>query len=231
MRFTDQHKAMAITLMFGIIVVLMCINFHIKKQNTLIAEIILEMEDEMRNPMEDSEENLEDILRSFDELKTNRAFDANRAFDDFEDEAYQSLMERINSREQASENKPETNADMAENALDKSAYDALNDRLKDINDPDQKNYRSTASYSLVDRELVYLPTPIYLCQYGGKIVVTIHVDQNGDVFDAVFNNASTSDDGCLVEHALEYALQAKFDGNADKTDQIGTITFYFRPKQ
>ena len=93
------------------------------------------------------------------------------------------------------------------------------------------NKLGTSSYSLVDRELQYLPTPVYLCENGGKIVVNIKVNAQGAVTEAVYNGASTTDNGCMVDHAIEYALQAQFDENNSKPSQLGSITFYFIPKR
>jgi len=83
------------------------------------------------------------------------------------------------------------------------------------------------SYSLVDRTDIYLPTPIYLCEYGGKIVVNITVNANGDVTDAYTNTSSTSTNECLIESAIEYAKEAKFNASPNKKSQIGSITFNF----
>ena len=86
------------------------------------------------------------------------------------------------------------------------------------------------SYSLVDRKLLNNPTPIYLCENGGKIVVNITVNGKGEVTDAYINSASKSTNECLTEHAIEYAHQAIFDSSA-KASQLGTITFFFIGKR
>ena len=82
-------------------------------------------------------------------------------------------------------------------------------------------------YSLVNRTHVYLPTPIYLCELGGKIVVNITVNFEGDVVSAFLNTSSTSTNECLIDHALEYAKEARFNSDSSKESQIGSITFYF----
>ena len=92
------------------------------------------------------------------------------------------------------------------------------------------NRKSTMHYSLVDRTHQYLPTPVYLCETGGKIVINITVNDKGSVINAYANSSSTSTNECLSEHALEYAKNARFSEDASKKTQIGSITFYFISK-
>ena len=74
-----------------------------------------------------------------------------------------------------------------------------------------------------------MPIPVYLCDAEGKIVVNITVNSNGTVIDAYINNASTSNNACLQEHALQYAKDAKFS-TSTKSKQLGSITFQFNGK-
>lgn len=90
--------------------------------------------------------------------------------------------------------------------------------------------RTTISYSLLNRNNIKLPPPIYTCIEGGKVVVNIDVDANGYVTDASFNaKSSGTSNGCLVENAIAYALKAKFS-KASKPIQKGTITYLFQSK-
>ncbi len=92
------------------------------------------------------------------------------------------------------------------------------------------NKRTRISFSLVDRNSYELPPPIYTCIEGGKVVINIKVDQMGYVIDASFNaTSSNTSNGCLVENAIEYALQARFSPSS-KPAQIGTITYLFQSK-
>ena len=85
-------------------------------------------------------------------------------------------------------------------------------------------------YFLADRNHTHLPTPIYTCVEGGKIVINIQVDALGYVLNAVLNKKSSNTlNGCLVENAISYALKAKFN-TSDKTLQKGTITYLFQEK-
>lgn len=90
------------------------------------------------------------------------------------------------------------------------------------------NRNTTISYRLVNRQDMYLPNPVYTCYGSGKIVITIEVDDQGNVKNAVYNkSASTTANQCLIEAAIEYSLQAKFTSDASKKKQLGSITYNF----
>ncbi|MGS2740776.1 hypothetical protein [Sinomicrobium sp. M5D2P17] len=91
------------------------------------------------------------------------------------------------------------------------------------------NTHSSISYSLTGRIHKRLPNPVYTCSARGKIVINIKVNAFGNVTEATFNRqSSTSSNGCLVDHAISYALRAKFDNKESKNNQIGTITYLFQ---
>ncbi|RAV28002.1 hypothetical protein DN748_15755 [Sinomicrobium soli] len=91
------------------------------------------------------------------------------------------------------------------------------------------NRHSSISYSLLNRVHRYLPNPVYTCSARGKVVVNIRVNAAGQVTHADFNRkSSTSDNGCLVEQAITYALQATFESSEDRGEQRGTITYHFQ---
>ena len=61
-------------------------------------------------------------------------------------------------------------------------------------------------------------------------MVNITVDNNGYVTEASFNDKSSgTDNGCLVDNAIAYALKARFSPDS-KAAQIGTITYLFQSK-
>ncbi len=84
-------------------------------------------------------------------------------------------------------------------------------------------------YNLPGRTHSYMPVPIYKCEGSGKAVLSIEVDQKGNVVGAkIITEESTTSDPCLTEAALSSALISKFnpDINAQKV-QKGTITYHF----
>lgn len=90
------------------------------------------------------------------------------------------------------------------------------------------NKNTTISYQLVNRKDLYLPNPVYTCYGAGRVVINIEVDKLGKIKKASYNKtASTTSNQCLVDAAIEYALQAEFTTDASRTKQLGTISFNF----
>jgi TonB family protein len=84
-------------------------------------------------------------------------------------------------------------------------------------------------YNLPGRTHSYMPVPIYKCEGSGKAVLTIEVDQKGNVISAkILAAESSTSDPCLTEAAVTSALISRFnpDINARKI-QTGTITYLF----
>jgi len=119
--------------------------------------------------------------------------------------------------------------DFSESKVDNEELSSF-DKVKDLLDQKKNignNAKSTISFSLINREKVYIPIPVYLCEVDGKIIINITVNNNGDVVDAYTNSNSTSSNECLIKHALEYAKSSRFSSDPLKKSQVGTITFNF----
>ncbi len=94
------------------------------------------------------------------------------------------------------------------------------------------NHNTTISYRLVNRKDLELPNPVYICDGSGKVVISIEVNALGRVIKSSYNRAaSTTTNECLIDSALEYADQARFNTDASKPKQLGTITFNFPGQQ
>ena len=236
MQLTDQHRALLITFFISGTIVLSVFNLNIKKQNKQISESYYEIE-----PEEILTEDEIKLLEALEQLNASKA-ETNKAFNETQQdkrfaEAYKPIEppkdyenERLNDTEDPSNNtetskkyEPEDSG-LESEELDK--FSKVNDLLKQQQE-EADNSKSTMSYSLLGRTDIYIPTPIYLCENGGKIVINITVNANGDVVDAYTNTSSTSTNECLIDHALEYAKEARFSTNPSKPSQIGSITFYF----
>lgn len=88
----------------------------------------------------------------------------------------------------------------------------------------------TVSYSLSNpvRHAVSLPVPAYMCEVGGKVVVNITVNRNGEIVDKRVDKALSSSNKCLQEAALGRAAHSLFNGDPSApARQIGTITYQF----
>lgn len=230
MILSNANKALLITLLLSSSVVLMAFNIHISKKNELMAETFFEILPEEEVLFEDIE-SLEDILESFNDLKsTNKAFNENKTSEDFEDEEFNETMEKLNSRH---ETKVDTDVNDIEaiEPENKDVFDEINKLIENQKNKDSSNENSSISYSLVNRTKQYIPPPIYLCEESGKIVINIVVNAQGKVIDTYYNESSTSNNGCLIDHALEYAKASIFNADTSKPKQLGTITFNFRGKR
>ncbi len=236
MNLTNQHKALLLTLLITGTVVLSVFNFSLKKQSQRIAESYYEIEPE--KPLTEEELKILEALESQNNAKaeTNKAFNETKNNKHFAEafkpiappEDYEPKSTHLNSSDAIESFKSKyqsANPAKLKNE-DINSFSKVNDLLKKQKG-EGANTKSTMSYSLKDRTLMHYETPVYLCQNGGKIVINITVNSNGDVMDAYVNNSSTSSNECLVQHALEYAKEAKFNADTSKTSQLGSITFNF----
>ncbi|WP_246454683.1 energy transducer TonB [Hyunsoonleella aquatilis] len=236
MNLSNQHKALLLTLLIMGTVVLSVFNFSLIKQKERIAESYYEIEPEPELTEEEikvlealgNQNNAKaETNQAYNETQQNKHFA--QAFkpiappEDYEPQVnhsdHKGFIDSYKSKHKSTNPAKLKNEDI-------NSFSKVNDLLKKQQN-DGANTRSTMSYSLVNRKHYYLPTPVYLCENGGKIVVNITVNSNGDVIDAYVNTSSTSSNECLVEHALQYAENAKFSKDASKDEQIGSITFNF----
>lgn len=237
MNLTDQHKALLITFFISGTVVLSVFNLSLNKQNELASESYYEIEPE--KPLTEDEIK---VLQALENLNNTKA-ETNKAFNETkQDKAFAEAYKPIAPPEDYQRPQSEQNDDIAEqssssnndisdlNHEEVSSFSKVNSFLNKStkkNANESNNRKSTISYSLVNRTDEYLPIPIYLCEDGGKIVVNITVDSQGNVIDTYVNSSSTSSNECLKESALEYAKQAKFNADPGKKTQLGSITFNF----
>lgn len=241
MQLIEKYKAIILTVLicgsvfFGV--------FSIQLSNTkdTIAETFYEVEAK-------TEEELQAELKETEDLKsptTNKAVN--------EDAEYKALMKNFKTvsyddfekttkkiEENRSEIKTESASSISINSnkayalkqKETEAYKSLQgllDKKSKSGIVEHASGGSTLTYSLKGRNLLSYNTPRYLCETSGKIVVNIKVDNQGNVFEVYINGASNSNNKCLTEHAIIYAKSVRFD-NAKRTDQLGSITFYFKGK-
>lgn len=240
MHLTNQHKASLLTLLIAGTVVLAVFSFSLKQQKENIAESYYEIEPEKELTQEELKvlEALENINntkaetnRAFNETKTNKHFaQAYKTIAPPED--YQPKSSDINSDDvlETFKSKYKIVNPAKVEKKEKSSFNKVNDLLEKQKG-EGANTKSTVSYSLKNRNDIYIPIPVYLCERSGKIVVNITVNSRGDVVDAYTNTSSTSSNECLIEHALQYAKEARFNTDASKKSQIGSITFNFIGKR
>ena len=218
----------------------------------LITESYYELE-----PEELIKEEIEakDLLTSSSK-QTNLAFNENTKFKDLDDNYMDKIKEHYDKYSKSTdaqettqqEPEDELNNNSDSNTSDDeefSTYNRINNLLsskakkqkstaskgddssEEISISNGANRNSTMYYSLVGRTHQFLPTPIYLCEKSGIIRINITVNNLGKVIDTSVNGSSTSSNECLLDHAIEYAKNARFNEDSSKKSQIGTISFNF----
>ncbi|TVZ47831.1 energy transducer TonB [Olleya sp. Hel_I_94] len=240
MLLKNSHKALAITLLITGTLLLSVLNVTVFKTNTAVAETLYDIEQ-----VEDIIENIAEQtpIKSANKA-TNKAFNTSENYKHYA-QAYKPIAppeDYINPKLETYKNDIKTeetteashgNSAISEKTLTSfnSVNEILSKRSKNSSTKQSNvaNTNSSIYYSLKGRTDQYLPIPVYLCDAEGKIVVNITVNSNGTVIDAYINNASTSNNACLQEHALQYAKDAKFS-TSTKSKQLGSITFQFNGK-
>ncbi|UKM65889.1 energy transducer TonB [Flavobacteriaceae bacterium GSB9] len=238
MHLTNQHRALLITFLISGTVVLSIFNIGLKKHSEFISESYYVIEPE-KDPTEEELKQLE-ALENANKAKaeTNKAFNEAQ-----ENKRFAQAFKRI----APPEDYIPKSSDFSENSLTAKRDYTLPDNSKLNQDAlsqfnkanevlkkqlaENNNHKSTISYSLANRKKIYIPIPVYLCEVDGKIVVNVKVNNQGNVTDAYLNTSSNSNNECLIEHAIEYAKQSKFNADASKSSQLGSITFNFIGKR
>jgi hypothetical protein len=113
--------------------------------------------------------------------------------------------------------------------LDPSKWDPK--RYQEKTDPKPVRVEGVAmvEFDLKDRTDSYLHRPGFQCRGGGVVVVRVSVDAAGRVTRAdVDPQASTTNEDCLVEKAMDSARSARFSRSATAPDpQKGWIKYIF----
>jgi hypothetical protein len=250
LNFIEKHKALLFTSLITGTIVLGMFSFSLTNKTELITESFYEIEPH-------TEEELKELEEELKALEDSKIANTNEASN--EDEEFKEMMrnfktmsnapthEEQNQDQDALEDTSQTNEDVltSNSSSQSSKQYALNDKererfnkasdvlamqaAKESEKNTPSNSNSSVSFSLKNRQKVKLPPPVYLCETGGKIVVNITVDAQGQVTDTYINSSSSSDNQCLIDTALEYAKNAIFS-DADRKSQIGSITYYFKSK-
>ena len=241
MTLNNSQKALAITLLITGTLVLSVLNIGAYKRSTAVAETLYQLEviEDVSIP-----DKAEDIILKNNPKATNKAYNTSENYKHYsqaykpisppEDYTNPKLETYKNSpKSDASSEKSNGNAVISEQTL--TSFNSVNEVLnkqsqnKSAKQSNVANTNSSVYFSLKGRTDVSLPIPVYLCNAEGKIVINIIVNKSGNVIDTYVNNASTSSNLCLQEHALQYAKEAKFN-TSNKAKQIGSITFEFKGK-
>lgn len=231
MRFNYSYRAFLLTslLLGGLVLILYSIKLKsgAPQNDEITYDVELAEEDDFLE-----EEQLEEILQQT-QIETHKAYNEAEKFLSASRKATTSedLDKKLAEIDEAISKVEQTKIGVAPpqpKKSDNKPQDKANSKDISHQEDEGSNRRTTISYRLKNRKDIDLPNPVYTCSGSGKIVITIEVNARGDVKKCSFNkNASTTNDQCLIDAALEYAAKAKFTADTSRKNQLGTITFNF----
>jgi TonB family protein len=110
-----------------------------------------------------------------------------------------------------------------------------NEKIKDnsisktVNKSLKKTSNATAKYFCENRNMILQKIPSYLCNQTGTVRLTIKVNPKGEVTDCKVDNSETNTSNqCLIENAINYAKNWKFNQDFSSTQrQEGWIEFIY----
>jgi TonB family protein len=239
LQLSNQHKALLITAFIAGTVVFAVLGLNLKQQAQVIAESYYELTPETPPQEELIRSETTASQQAQRSAETNKAFNATKKSTHFA-QAFKPIAppkEYIPSKNfddtstlDALKSKYKNTHLETSTPESSAAYDKVNALLKK-QQSEGNTANSSMSFSLINRSIMHYDTPIYLCENGGKVIITITVNPNGNVVDAYFNSSSSSSNACLVNHAIQYAKNVKFNtATVAKGNQVGSITFIFMGK-
>ncbi len=242
MHLNRQQLSLLITIFSMAIVVLGLYNIHLggqQKEDEYVVELVLD--EEVLEELIKEEEKMLEELQEQDPIKSHMAFNETakpsfgnpeplKTLDEILEEKAANESDEIPPYDTEDSDYAEKVKKLAKQREEKKQLLGEREAQKEERTNNLAARRTSVSYSLIGRRNYKLPPPIYTCIEGGKVVINIEVDALGNVTDASFNlKSSGTDNGCLVDNAITYALKAKFD-TSSKTLQKGTITYLFQRK-
>ena len=116
------------------------------------------------------------------------------------------------------ENSPYENEKIIDNSISKTVNKSL-----------KKTSNATAKYFCENRNMILQKIPSYLCNQTGTVRLTIKVNPKGEVTDCKVDNSETNTSNqCLIENAINYAKNWKFNQDFSTTQrQEGWIEFIY----
>lgn len=237
MDFFDRHKALIITVLLFSVIFLAMYNIRVYNSNNDISEMLVQLreyesEEKLQEKEQEKVEN--DLKKPSPAVETHQAFNTNKEESEAEfQERLDEIFEKNSAEQEASEkgeNSSEGKLAVPTNRENEPKQRSDGNNSSEETSTKQGSMRnSSISFSLVGREAIDIPNPIYTCDTPGRIVVNIKVNSEGMVTETTINEASSSTNNeCLTNQALKYASGAIFTELAGRDDQPGTITFNFQ---
>lgn len=238
-----EHNKVAVSITVGVYLVALfafaSVRININSESVMQG-VLIEIEEpesveEPEKPQEEPEKKKEMKPVSYEDVR-NTASDARAQLDGgLKDDKGTKANDIYKDAEQLN----------AKLAASRAAYEQAQSELSALNErPRTNNQRKgsqekerkasrvsgnvTVEYDLLNRTAVYLPVPSYKCHNGGRVVVNIVVNRNGDVVSASVDKSISSDDACLCDNAIAAAKESSFNvSETAPARQSGTITYLF----
>ena len=181
-------------------------------------------------------EELEDLALTAPDrtaIETNRAYNEaeqflNEGAEEAEDDFENKLAELDAAITEGLTNNSDAGIKAAKEKMQETYETSLKKDIPSTKNSGGSSRKTTISYRLKNRKALELPNPVYTCEGGGKIVISVEVNALGRVTKATYNKGlSTTTNGCLIDSAFEYANQARFTTMAGNDSQLGTISYNF----
>ena len=238
MGFFEQHKALIITSLLFSILILAMYNINVSNSNKKVRETLIELNNLKQEAQKQEEQQPKEEPKPAAKrpgLKTHQAFNENRTESETNvksrlDEIFEKNSARQKATEDENSNPASGEFDFSKTPVKKQQKASSgNNSSKEISNKEGSYRNSSISFSLVGRQAINIPNPVYTCDTGGKIVVNIEVNAEGAVIDTSVNKSSSSSSNeCLIDQALKYAAGATFSALAGRNSQPGTITYNFQ---
>lgn len=226
------------TVIFHLLLAILLLSMEISKVNFhREMEIVMETPapEEMEKKVEE-EERKDEIRKKSSEEEVNRML---RSLASNENIAKEKKNREVNVQKYIDEVMEEMNTESRSGRYQaKRDKNYKRDSLQNLRDKKEQRLdslkstfysgESSVSYDLKDRFARYLPIPVFKCEYGGKVVVTISVNRKGIVQKAEVVESESKADDCLWEVATDAAKRSRFNENPDAPGvQTGRISYHF----
>lgn len=185
-------------------------------------------ENEQILPKDEKKDFIKNELQQFEEQQQRSNIAVNKAND--------KMAEQLSTEKYIEQVKQEYNIEdlFPENEIEKNFFPEINMNEKKKENPsdERKEFSgpTNITYYLENRHDRYLHVPVYKCLGGGKVVLSIIVDQKGYVVSSDVQEviSDRNDPECLIESAKDALVRSRFntDFKADNR-QKGTITYLF----
>jgi len=236
MNFNYSYRAFLITsLLFGIFFLILYSVKLSSEEEVVYENYDVAYEDEPEEVL--PAEELATVTAEQTEIETNRAYnEAEELLEELENTSEefseQSMEEKLAEIDAAIANSEVSSTaegiEKAREKIEEAKQQIAEEKAQAKGGNTSSSRRTTISYRLIDRKALNLPNPVYTCEGGGKIVLSIEVDATGKITKATYNKGmSTTSNGCLIDSAMEYANRSRFTTKTGKAKQLGTITYNF----